>query len=201
MAQFQFSLFDHKVNVYGQRKWFSCCFPFLRHLMAHRAKEKKSETRCTIGPRPMFLSRHLVAQGKISRHIPLSVLDRFFFFYATPWHRAEVLDALLNRSSTDCFLIPPRGTEQQSSTHCSNGPRHQVARQTKPNTTVRLKWTLIETSRPTPLSRDKHEKVQTTQIISSVLNQNQKQLPNIWQPPIHKDKERKKTKRVQQQKT
>ena len=124
-----------------------------------------------------------------------------FFFYATPWHRAEVLDALLNRSSTDCFLIPPRGTEQQSSTHCSNGPRHQVARQTKPNTTVRLKWTLIETSRLTPLSRDKHEKVQTTQIISSVLNQNQKQLPNIWQPPIHKDKQRKKTKRVQKQKT
>ena len=94
--------------------------------MAHRAKEKKSKTRCTSGPRPMYLSRHLLAQGKISRHTPLSVLDRFFFlshslaqsrsprdtaqsvldrfFFSTPpWHSAAVLDRLLNRSSNDFF--------------------------------------------------------------------------------------------------
>ena len=55
-------------------------------------------------------SCHLVAQGKISRHTSLLVLDRLFrvflflFFHAAPWHRAEVLDPQLDRSSTD-FLF------------------------------------------------------------------------------------------------
>ena len=125
-----------------------------------RDKEKriKSQTCCTNGPRPnlcfflFFPSRHLVAQGEISRHTAPSVVDRLFF-YATSWYRAEVPDTLLNRSPTDfffCFTLH-RCTEQKSTTHCSNGPHNYVARQTKPKTTVKLQRTLTRASRPTPL--------------------------------------------------
>ena len=111
-----------------------------------------------------FPSRNLVAQDEISQRTALSVLDRFFLFFflspATSWHRAKFPDTPLFRSSTDFsfFFTPPRGTEQTSSTHYSNGPHNYVARQTKPNTTVRPQWTLTKASRPTPFSRDKQEK-------------------------------------------
>ena len=51
-----------------------------------------------------FISRHLVAQGEISRHTALSVHDRFFL-HATSWHREKFSDTPLYRSSTD-FPFP-----------------------------------------------------------------------------------------------
>ena len=95
-------------------------------------------TRSFIGQRPIFrfcfLSRHLVAQGEISRLTAISVPDRFFLsfsYHATSLQRAEVPNTLLNRSPTGFFCFtPPRGTEQKSTTHCSNGPHNYVARQT-----------------------------------------------------------------------
>ena len=131
-----------------------------------RDKEKriKSQTCCTNGPRPnlcfflFFPSRHLVAQGEISRHTALLVLNRFFhvsftpplgteqksptycpiglrpiflsyttswyilflslFFYTTSWHRAEVFDALLKRSTTT--MRPDKQNQTPLSEH--NGP-------------------------------------------------------------------------------
>ena len=141
--------------------------------------KQKLKTRCTSGPRPIFLSFscHLVAQGKISRHSALTIGPRpIFFFYATSWHRAEVLDALLKRSTPPC------------------GPRN------KPNTTVRLKRTLTETSRPTPLKGQarKGAKQHKYFLLSSTKT---KTAPKYIATLIHKNKQRKENKRVQQQKT
>ena len=162
-----------------------CFFLFVFFPTPPLGTEQKSSTHSSIGPRPIshfpfFFPRHLVAQSRSLRHAVRSVLDRFFFFYATSWRRAEVFDTLLERSSTDFsfpflfprhlvaqsrgprhtarsvldrffFFTPPRGTEQKSTTHCSNSPRHYVARQAKRNTTVRLKRTLAEAAHSAPL--------------------------------------------------
>ena len=63
-----------------------------------KEKRMKSQTCWANGSRPNFSfpSRHLVAQGELSRDRALSVLDRFFHFPFTP----------------------PRGTEQKSPTYC-----------------------------------------------------------------------------------
>ena len=63
-----------------------------------KEKRMKSQTCWANGSRPNFSfpSRHLVAQGELSRDSALSVLDRFFHFPFTP----------------------PRGTEQKSPTYC-----------------------------------------------------------------------------------
>ena len=147
------------------RFFFSVAFHSYATSWNKAKKEQNPKLIAYTVPTEFFsLSRRLVAQGEISRHTALAVNDRFFFFfsfpfYSTSWHRAEVPDTLLNRSPTDFFFFffffftPPRATEQKSSTHCSNGPHNYVARQTKPNTTVRPQRTLTKASRPTPLSR------------------------------------------------
>ena len=72
-----------------------------------RGTRRNFLTHSFIGQRPIFLfcflSRHLVAQGEISRLTAISVPDRFFSF-SFPF-------------------TPPRGKEQKSPTHCSIGPR------------------------------------------------------------------------------
>ena len=91
-----------------------------------------------------------MAQGEISLwHHYRSSTDFYFFFYATSWH--------LVAHCPIPFFTPPRGTERKSSTHCSNAPHNYVARETKPNTTVRPQRTLTKASRPTSLSRDKQD--------------------------------------------
>ena len=77
--------------------------------------ERKSPTHCSIGPRPV---------------------SYFNFFFTTSWHKAEVFDALLKRSTQLC------------------GQTNK-----KTNTTVRPQWTLTKASRPTPLSRDKQQTI------------------------------------------
>ena len=128
--------------------------------MLPRGTGQTFSTHLPVGPRPLISCFH-------------------FFFHAAPWHRAEVLDPQLDRSSTDFFLrhlvaqsrsprhtarlvldrfflflfffTPPHGTDQKSTTHCSNSPRHHVARQAKRNTTVRQPRTLAEAAHSTPL--------------------------------------------------
>ena len=66
-----------------------------------RGTEQKSSTHCSTRPRPNFC------------------------LHATSWHRANVLNTLLYRSSTEFFTFstPLRGTEQNTVTHHSVGSR------------------------------------------------------------------------------
>ena len=137
----QFFPFHHGVNVYGQRKRF-CRFPFLRHLMTPSEKKNPKlvaqavldryifflpftpprstalnfSTHCSIGPRPIFFLRYLVTQSRNPRHTAQSVLDRFFIFHATSWHRAEVLDTLLKRSTLTMWPDKQNQTPLSAST-------------------------------------------------------------------------------------
>ena len=94
-------------------------FSFLHHLVAHfclsfftppRDTEQKSPTHCSNGPRPTF-----VFFGLFLHHL---VAHFFFFFNTTSWHRAEVLDALLKRSTTTMW--PDKQDQTPLSEH--NGP-------------------------------------------------------------------------------
>ena len=113
MAQFNFFPFHHEEKERKRAKFKTCCtngpqpnifFSFTQP----RGTGRNFPTHRSIGPRPIFLiffpfTGHLLAQGEISRHTALPVLDRFFlFFYATSWNRADVLDALLKRSTQLC---------------------------------------------------------------------------------------------------
>ena len=62
-----------------------------------------------------FPLRRLVAQSRSPRHTAQSVSDRFFLSYM---HHLVV-----HFVSLFSFFTLPRGTEQNSPTHCSNGPR------------------------------------------------------------------------------
>ena len=137
---------------WGQRLWstwvFFKCVSFPSYATS-RDKEKrmKSQTCWTNGPRPnlcffslsphatswhkanspdtapyrsstdfsIFPLRHLVAQSRSPRHTAQSVSDRFFLSYM---HHLVV-----HFVSLFSFFTLPRGTEQNSPTHCSNGPR------------------------------------------------------------------------------
>ena len=118
---------------------------FLFFFTPPRGTRRNFPTHRSIGPRPIFpffffFLRHHMTQSISPRHTAQSVPDRFliliYFFYTTSWHRAEVLDALLKRSTQLC------------------GQTNK-----KPNITVRPQWTLTKASRPTPLSRDKQETI------------------------------------------
>ena len=101
----------------GPRPIFSI-FP-LRHLVAQSRSPRR--TAQSIPDRFFFLTpprgafflsfflHHLVAQSRSPRHTAQTVPDRplfvclflfLCFFYTASWHRAEVLDALLKRSTT-----------------------------------------------------------------------------------------------------
>ena len=111
MAQLNFFFFTtrstYMVNV--SRFFFLSSPSILTPPHGTKRQRTKSKTCCPNGPRPiffpfLFLSRHLVAQGEISRYTALSVLvaqsrsprhtaqsvpDRFLFlFYTTSWNRA-----------------------------------------------------------------------------------------------------------------
>ena len=164
--------FHHEVNVYGhRRKVFSSPVAFYSYatswekakgtnpkLVAQRVPNRISFfmpprgtrrtflTHRSIGPRPTFPFVISFAPPRgTGRNFPTHrfISPRPVFFYVTSWQGAEVPDTLLNRSPTDFFFFtPPRGTEQKSTTHCSNGPHNYVARQTKPNTTTDLDQSL-----------------------------------------------------------
>ena len=81
-------------------------FSFLFSFTPPRGTGRNFPTHRYIGPRPIFpfffLSRHLVAKSRSPQHTAQSVPDRFLLFYTTSWHRAEVHDALLKRSTQLC---------------------------------------------------------------------------------------------------
>ena len=142
--------------------------------------QSEKKTCCTSGPQPIFFS-----------------------FHATSWHREKFLDTPLYRSSTDFFFFlrhplaqsrSPRHTAHLVLDRFFFFLRHLVAQSRSPrrtaqtvhatmwpdkqNQTVRLKRTLTETSRPTPL------KGQARKGANSINNffgpqPKQKQLPNI----------------------
>ena len=122
-----------------------CVSSFLRHLKGQREKNKIPNLLHKRSPTeslffslfpftpPRGTGRNLPTHRSIG---PQPIFP--CFLYATSWHRAEVPDILPNRSPTDFsflhhlvvhfvslsfFFTPPRGTQQKSPTHCSNGPR------------------------------------------------------------------------------
>ena len=70
----------------------------------------------------LYLSKGLYIYIYI--YICIIIMLFTFFRITSTWHRAKIPETLLYGSSTEFFfLMPPRGTEQNSSTHCSTGPR------------------------------------------------------------------------------
>lgn len=142
-----------------------------------QSERETSKTRCASGPRPIL-----------------------FPFHATSCHRAKFLDSPLYRSSTDLVLRPlvaqsrsPRRTAQTSKP-CGqiNKTKHHC--QTKTDS-----WPRPHV--PHPLLRDKQEKCSNSINNFFGLQPKRKTAPKYIATLIHKNKQRKENKRVQQQKT